>query len=73
MSLTTSEAISSPAEAGTNAVLPGIHLLALFSSGADTLTGIPGIAIVQSNSVLNYLIGMVIAFGAADYPAFSCP
>ncbi|WP_409422686.1 sucrose-specific PTS transporter subunit IIBC [Pseudaeromonas sp. ZJS20] len=29
------------------------------------LTGIPGIAIVQSNSVLNYLIGMVIAFGLA--------
>ena len=29
------------------------------------LTGIPGIAIVQSSSVLNYMIGMVIAFGAA--------
>ncbi|GAA4495911.1 sucrose-specific PTS transporter subunit IIBC [Pseudaeromonas paramecii] len=29
------------------------------------LTGIPGIAIVQANSVLNYLIGMVIAFGLA--------
>lgn len=29
------------------------------------LTGIPGIAIVQSSSVLYYLIGMVIAFGVA--------
>ena len=29
------------------------------------LTGIPGIAIVQSSSVLTYIIGMVIAFGAA--------
>ncbi|HDL6963374.1 TPA: PTS sucrose transporter subunit IIBC [Yersinia enterocolitica] len=29
------------------------------------LTGIPGIAIVQSNSIVNYLIGLVIAFGAA--------
>ncbi len=29
------------------------------------LTGIPGIAIVQASSVLSYLIGMVIAFGAA--------
>ncbi|CNK90431.1 PTSsystem sucrose-specific transporter subunit IIBC [Yersinia mollaretii] len=29
------------------------------------LTGIPGIAIVQGNSIINYLIGLVIAFGAA--------
>ncbi len=29
------------------------------------LTGIPGIAIVQSNSVLSYIIGMLIAFGTA--------
>lgn len=29
------------------------------------LTGIPGIAIVQPQGVINYLIGMVIAFGAA--------
>ncbi|MFB0975888.1 MAG: PTS sucrose transporter subunit IIBC, partial [Tolumonas sp.] len=29
------------------------------------LTGIPGIAIVQSSSVLTYIIGLVIAFGAA--------
>lgn len=29
------------------------------------LTGIPGLAIVQAGSILNYLIGMVIAFGAA--------
>ncbi|MEI7187620.1 sucrose-specific PTS transporter subunit IIBC [Dickeya dianthicola] len=29
------------------------------------LTGIPGLAIVQSSSTLYYLIGMVIAFGAA--------
>ncbi|ATA25551.1 PTS sucrose transporter subunit IIBC [Brenneria goodwinii] len=29
------------------------------------LTGIPGLAIVQSGSMLSYLIGMVIAFGAA--------
>ena len=29
------------------------------------MTGIPGIAIVQSSSVLTYIIGMAIAFGAA--------
>jgi len=29
------------------------------------LTGIPGIAIVQSSAVLSYIIGMLIAFGAA--------
>ncbi|MEH0874073.1 sucrose-specific PTS transporter subunit IIBC [Pectobacterium cacticida] len=29
------------------------------------LTGFPGLAIVQGNSMLNYLIGMLIAFGAA--------
>ncbi len=29
------------------------------------LTGIPGIAIVQGNSIVNYLIGLVIYFGAA--------
>ncbi|MBB6054154.1 sucrose-specific PTS transporter subunit IIBC [Tolumonas osonensis] len=29
------------------------------------LTGIPGIAIVQSSSVLTYIIGLAIAFGAA--------
>ncbi len=29
------------------------------------LTGIPGIAIVQANSVVSYLIGLVIAFGTA--------
>ncbi|CQJ57636.1 sucrose-specific PTS transporter subunit IIBC [Yersinia rohdei] len=29
------------------------------------LTGIPGIAIVQGNSIINYLIGLVIAFGSA--------
>ncbi|ELW8948960.1 PTS sucrose transporter subunit IIBC [Yersinia enterocolitica] len=29
------------------------------------LTGIPGIAIVQGNSIVNYLIGLMIAFGAA--------
>ncbi len=29
------------------------------------LTGSPGIAIVQANSVISYLIGLVIAFGAA--------
>ncbi|CNI71328.1 MULTISPECIES: sucrose-specific PTS transporter subunit IIBC [Yersinia] len=29
------------------------------------LTGIPGIAIVQGNSIVNYLIGLVIAFGTA--------
>lgn len=29
------------------------------------LTGIPGIAIVQSNSVISYIIGMLIAFGVA--------
>lgn len=29
------------------------------------LTGIPGIAIVQGNSIVNYLIGLVISFGAA--------
>lgn len=29
------------------------------------LTGIPGIAIVQGNSIVNYLIGLVIAFGSA--------
>lgn len=29
------------------------------------LTGIPGIAIVQGNSIINYLIGLVISFGAA--------
>lgn len=29
------------------------------------LTGIPGLAIVQAGSILNYLIGMLIAFGAA--------
>ncbi len=29
------------------------------------LTGIPGIAIVQGNSIVNYLIGLVIAFSAA--------
>ncbi|HHH0764866.1 TPA: sucrose-specific PTS transporter subunit IIBC [Yersinia enterocolitica] len=29
------------------------------------LTGIPGIVIVQGNSIVNYLIGLVIAFGAA--------
>ena len=34
------------------------------------LTGIPGIAIVQANSVVNYLLGMVIAFGAAFIISF---
>ncbi|WJV53507.1 sucrose-specific PTS transporter subunit IIBC [Prodigiosinella aquatilis] len=29
------------------------------------LTGIPGLAIVQTGSILNYLIGMLIAFGVA--------
>ncbi|EKN4121095.1 sucrose-specific PTS transporter subunit IIBC [Yersinia enterocolitica] len=29
------------------------------------LTGIPGIAIVQGNSIVNYLIGLVISFGSA--------
>ncbi|ADM96586.1 sucrose-specific PTS transporter subunit IIBC [Dickeya dadantii] len=29
------------------------------------LTGIPGLAIVQAGSMLNYLLGMLIAFGAA--------
>ncbi|MCL6408916.1 PTS sucrose transporter subunit IIBC, partial [Dickeya dadantii] len=29
------------------------------------LTGFPGLAIVQGGSMLNYLIGMLIAFGAA--------
>lgn len=29
------------------------------------LTGIPGIAIVQGSSIINYLIGLVISFGAA--------
>ncbi|HHB1474604.1 TPA: sucrose-specific PTS transporter subunit IIBC [Yersinia enterocolitica] len=29
------------------------------------LTGLPGIAIVQGNSIVNYLISLVIAFGAA--------
>ncbi|WP_315709163.1 sucrose-specific PTS transporter subunit IIBC [Brenneria uluponensis] len=29
------------------------------------LTGIPGLAIVQAGSILNYLIGMLIAFGVA--------
>ncbi|CND46837.1 sucrose-specific PTS transporter subunit IIBC [Yersinia enterocolitica] len=29
------------------------------------LTGIPGIAIVQGNYIVNYLIGLVISFGAA--------
>ncbi|ENH5982525.1 PTS sucrose transporter subunit IIBC [Yersinia enterocolitica] len=29
------------------------------------LTGIPGIAIVQGNSIVNYMIGLVISFGAA--------
>ena len=34
------------------------------------LTGIPGIAIVQANSVISYLIGLVIAFGAAFIISF---
>jgi len=34
------------------------------------LTGIPGIAIVQANSVLSYLIGLVIAFGTAFVISF---
>ena len=34
------------------------------------LTGIPGIAIVQANSVVSYLIGLVIAFGAAFVISF---
>ena len=34
------------------------------------LTGIPGIAIVQDNSVVSYLIGLVIAFGAAFVISF---
>ncbi len=34
------------------------------------LTGIPGIAIVQPQGVINYLIGMVIAFGAAFVISF---
>ena len=34
------------------------------------LTGIPGIAIVQANSVISYLIGLVIAFGAAFVISF---
>ncbi|WP_145573970.1 sucrose-specific PTS transporter subunit IIBC [Yersinia mollaretii] len=29
------------------------------------LTGIPGIAIVQGNSIINYLIGLVVAFSSA--------
>jgi phosphotransferase system glucose/maltose/N-acetylglucosamine-specific IIC component len=29
------------------------------------VTGIPGIAIVATNSMINYMIGMVIAFGGA--------
>jgi hypothetical protein len=29
------------------------------------VTGIPGIAIVSGNGMLNYLIGMLIAFGGA--------
>lgn len=29
------------------------------------LTGIPGMAIVQDNSLINYIIGMIIAFGTA--------
>lgn len=29
------------------------------------LTAIPGMAIVQASSLLNYIIGMVIAFGVA--------
>lgn len=35
------------------------------------LTGIPGIAIVQSSSVLSYLIGLVIAFGLAFAVSFT--
>ena len=35
------------------------------------LTGIPGIAIVQANSVVSYLIGLVIAFGAAFVISFA--
>ena len=35
------------------------------------LTGIPGIAIVQANSVISYLIGLVIAFGAAFVISFA--
>ncbi len=35
------------------------------------LTGIPGIAIVQANSVISYLIGLVIAFGAAFIISFA--
>ena len=34
------------------------------------LTGIPGIAIVQASSVISYLIGLVIAFGAAFIISF---
>jgi sucrose PTS system EIIBCA or EIIBC component len=34
------------------------------------LTGIPGIAIVQANSVVSYLIGLVIAFGTAFVLSF---
>jgi PTS system sucrose-specific IIC component len=29
------------------------------------LTGIPGLAIVQAHSIVNYIIGMIIAFGLA--------
>jgi len=34
------------------------------------VTGIPGIAIVQQNSMLNYIIGLVIAFGTAFIMTF---
>lgn len=34
------------------------------------LTGVPGLAIVQAGSMLNYLIGMLIAFGAAFIISF---
>ena len=47
------------------AALPGIV------RQVQAKTGIPGIAIVQANSVINYLIGLVIAFGAAFVISFA--
>jgi len=36
----------------------------VFMSGVG-VTGIPGLAIVEANSMINYLIGLIIAFGGA--------
>jgi PTS system sucrose-specific IIC component len=45
--------------AGGHGLFPHVYMTAV------GLTAIPGMAIVQASSLLNYIIGMVIAFGVA--------